>query len=62
MSSSLTPKAFANSSLGQRPRETSSRNHWNAEGVRETPTHIFANAFSVLETSSLAIPGALPQA
>jgi hypothetical protein len=58
----LTPKAFANSSLGQRPRGKAVRNLKNAEGVREMlATHI-CQRFQRFGRSSLTIPGALPQA
>ena len=53
-----TPKAFANSSLGQRPKERRTIEDVNAESVRE----YCANAFGVQIRLEPHFPGALLQA
>jgi hypothetical protein len=54
----LTPKAFANSSLGQRPRET----HLEISRTLKAFANVnLRQRFQRFGDSSLTIPGALPQ-
>jgi hypothetical protein len=57
----LTPKAFANSSLGQRPRVPHCGILKNAEGVRPRLALHLANAFSVLGLHDSPLLGRCPR-
>jgi hypothetical protein len=58
----LTPKAFANYSLGQRPRERHLEISRTLKAFDEKLALHFANTFSVLGLHHSLFPEALPQA